>query len=169
MTQIHLKIQDQVFGPYEPSQVDALLKSGQISGETLCCVEGHGLWLPIWKYLGHDPQAQLDSQPAEAAPEEATDYNLNWRDQPATEKQKAKLCHFGCSWDEGITKGQASDALTECSRLYPDLERDWQNQPASAEQIGHLKALEAEFEPSITHGEASELIDEIEISGSNAS
>jgi ankyrin repeat protein len=36
------------------------------------------------------------------------------RSEPATAKQKEKLQFFGCTWQEGITKGQASNAIDEC-------------------------------------------------------
>ena len=48
--------------------------------------------------------------------------NLDWRNEPATDEQKEKLCFFGCTWGEGISSGQASDALEECARLWPDRE-----------------------------------------------
>src|SRR5712671_1654715 len=46
----------------------------------------------------------------------------DWRNEPATERQKEKLHFFGCTWDEGITAGQASDALEECAKQFPDVE-----------------------------------------------
>jgi len=33
----------------------------------------------------------------------------DWRNEPATDEQKDKLRFFGCTWDDGITAGQASD------------------------------------------------------------
>jgi hypothetical protein len=33
------------------------------------------------------------------------------RNDPATRKQREKLHFFGCTWDEGITAGQADEAL----------------------------------------------------------
>ncbi len=139
-----------------------MLASGQVTRETLCTVEGHGIgWVPIWKYLGREPRRDAPDEEATATEERS---GGSWRDDPATEKQKAKLRFFGCSWDEGITKGQASDALTECAKQFPEVEEAWQNQPASAEQIKHLEALKGDFEPGITRGEARELIEEIEAS-----
>src|ERR1017187_6081253 len=52
----------------------------------------------------------------------------NRRNEPATEPQKEKLRFFGCTWDDGITAGQATDALTECAKLFPDREAAWQMQ-----------------------------------------
>ncbi len=53
------------------------------------------------------------------------------RSELATEKQKEKLRFFGCTWDEGVTAGQADDALEECARQFPNAEVTWQkNQPA---------------------------------------
>ena len=40
------------------------------------------------------------------------------RNELATEKQKEKLRFFGCTWDDGITAGQASDALEEAAESY---------------------------------------------------
>ena len=45
--------------------------------------------------------------------------NPDWWKHPATEHQKEKLRFFGCTWDEGITARQASDALEECARQFP--------------------------------------------------
>lgn len=42
------------------------------------------------------------------------------RSEPATEKQKEKLCFFGRTFEDKITKGQASDALDECARVFPE-------------------------------------------------
>lgn len=47
------------------------------------------------------------------------DDTSNWRNEPATEDQQTRLRFFGCTWDEGITAGQASDALEECARQFP--------------------------------------------------
>jgi len=52
----------------------------------------------------------------------------NRRNEPATEPQKDKLRFFGCTWDDGITAGQATDALKECAKLFPDREAAWQMQ-----------------------------------------
>jgi hypothetical protein len=53
-----------------------------------------------------------------------------WRSDPATEKQKEKLLFFGCTWSEGITKGQASDAIGECVQKFPEKEAEWQSRRA---------------------------------------
>lgn len=63
----------------------------------------------------------------------------DWRNEPASEKQKEKLRFFGCSWDEGITKGQASDALDECARQFPKKNEEYYNRPATAEQLAKLR------------------------------
>jgi hypothetical protein len=52
--------------------------------------------------------------------------NIPVRAEPATEKQKEKLRWFGCTWDEGVTKGQASDALDKCARDFPEVDQAFQ-------------------------------------------
>jgi hypothetical protein len=49
-----------------------------------------------------------------------------WRSDPITEKQRQKLKHFGCTWDEGVTKGQASDVIDECVRF-----QNWKSEAKS--------------------------------------
>lgn len=63
----------------------------------------------------------------------------DWRSDAATEKQKEKLRFFGCIWDEGITKGQASDAIDECIKKFPDIEAAYQNRPATEDQLAKLR------------------------------
>jgi hypothetical protein len=46
----------------------------------------------------------------------------DWRNELASEQQKEKLRFFGCTWDDGITTGQAEDALAECGIQFPDAE-----------------------------------------------
>lgn len=93
-----------------------------------------------------------------------------WRCLPATQKQKDKLRFFGCTWDEGIIKGQASDAIDECVRLYPDRESYYQNRPATEEQREKLRSLgldpdEDSYETGepLTYEEAKDLILEREM------
>jgi hypothetical protein len=64
--------------------------------------------------------------------------NDDWRNDTAIEKQKEKLRFFGCTWDEGITKGQASDAIDECVKEFPDKQQAWLNRPATPEQLEEL-------------------------------
>ena len=61
--------------------------------------------------------------------------NPDWRNDPATEQQKEKLRFFGCTWDDGITAGQASDALEECAKQFPGVEAAYQNRLATPEQV----------------------------------
>ena len=85
---------------------------------------------------------------------------------PATEEQKEKLRFFGCAWDEGITKRQASDALEECARQFPDLNKLYNNRPASKDQLAKLRSyLDSDEEPDdyydsedLNYGEAEKLI-----------
>lgn len=51
----------------------------------------------------------------------AKDRSESWRSKPLTEKQANRLSYFGCTWDPGVTRGQASDAIAECVKAFPDL------------------------------------------------
>ncbi len=82
----------------------------------------------------------------------------DWGDGPATEKQIEKLHFFGCTWDEGITKRQASDAIGECANKFPETQQAWLNRPATAEQLEELKSYGEEPEDGLTYGEAKELL-----------
>jgi hypothetical protein len=84
--------------------------------------------------------------------------NDDWRNDAATEKQKEKLRFFGCNWDEGVTKGQASDALDECISKFPETQQAWLNRPATPEQLEELKSYGEEPENGLTYGEAKELL-----------
>lgn len=81
-----------------------------------------------------------------------------WRLDPATEKQEAKLRFFGCEFDEGITKGQASDAIDACMKKFPETERAWQVRPATPEQLETLAGYGEEIDENLTYAEAKELI-----------
>ena len=84
-----------------------------------------------------------------------------WRNDLATEKQKEKLRFFGCTWDEGITAGQASDALEDCARQFPDAEADYQkNQPATENQKEKLRFFGCTWNGDITVGKASDALEE---------
>jgi hypothetical protein len=61
----------------------------------------------------------------------------NSRDTPATEKQKARLRYFGCTWNENITREQASDLIDEYVKRFPF----WNKLPATEEQLAKLHAL----------------------------
>ena len=83
----------------------------------------------------------------------------NWRNQPATDEQKGKLRFFGCTWDEGITAGQASDALEECAKQFPDAEAVYQkSQPATEKQKEKLKYFGCTWNGDITVEKASDAL-----------
>ena len=84
--------------------------------------------------------------------------NNDWRDTPVTDDQKHKLRFFGCTWDDGITAGQASDALDECARQFPSVETAYQNRPATSEQLIELQSLGFDVVRPITCSEAAGLI-----------
>jgi hypothetical protein len=64
----------------------------------------------------------------------------DWRNDPATKKQKDKLLFFGCTFDDGITKGQAHDAIDKCVATFPEMEKEYQNRPATKEQMKAARA-----------------------------
>jgi len=74
-------------------------------------------------------------------------YIANVRAEPATEKQKEKLRWFGCTWDEGITKGQASDVLDECAKQFPEKNAEHYNRRATEEQLAKLREINASCDP----------------------
>ena len=85
----------------------------------------------------------------------------DWRNEQATEKQKEKLRFFGCTWDEGITAGQADDALEECAKQFPDAEADYQkSQPATEKQKEKLRFFGCTWDGDITVGKASDALGE---------
>jgi hypothetical protein len=88
--------------------------------------------------------------------------NDDWRNDPATEKQKEKLRFFGCTWDEGITKGQASNAIEECVKNFPQLEFMYQNRPATEQQRALLRGFGKKPRASMTYVRARDLIKECE-------
>ena len=85
-----------------------------------------------------------------------------WRNDPATEKQKEKLRFFRCTWDEGITKGQASDAIDECVKKFPDWEFMYQNRPATEEQKSLLRSYGKRPLHTLTYARARDIIKECE-------
>ena len=84
-------------------------------------------------------------------------YVARVRSEPATEKQKEKLRWFGCTFDEGMTKGQASDALDKCVRDFPEKNRAYYARPATEEQLAKLRI---KANRALTYGEAKDLISE---------
>ena len=86
----------------------------------------------------------------------------DWRNDPATEKQKEKLRFFGCTWDEGITKGQASDAIDQCAKNFPEREFTYQNRPATEEQKALLRSYGKRPLRTLTYARARDKIKECE-------
>jgi hypothetical protein len=119
----------------------------------------------MWSLKNHYGQTPRDIL-ANAGRREA------WRDDPATAKQKEKLHYFGCTWESEITKGEASNAITECIRRFPQMDTDYYNRPATDPQLAKLRPyLRANKESPddyaapgkpLTYGEAKELISECE-------
>lgn len=119
----------------------------------------------IWNlrdYIGRTPRDLIQEKVERQA------YVDDVRSEPATEKQKEKLRWFGCTWDEGITKGQASDALDTCARQFPDRDAEYYSRPATEEQKAKLRAFrknpdDNRWDGPLTYGEAKDLIREIEL------
>lgn len=93
---------------------------------------------------------------------ESEAYVARVRCEPATDKQKEKLRWFGCTFDEGLTKGQASDALDKCVRDFPEREQAYYSRPATEEQMTKLRShygknLDEVDEP-FTYGKVKDLI-----------
>jgi len=85
--------------------------------------------------------------------------NSDWSNKPVTEQQKEKLRFFGCTWDDGITAGQASDALEDCAKQFPCVEMAWQNcQPATEKQKDKLRFFGCTWNGDITVGKASDAL-----------
>jgi hypothetical protein len=95
------------------------------------------------------------------------------RSEPATEKQKEKLCYFGYSFDEHISKGEASDALDKCARDFPQINQAYYNRPPTEEQLAKVHEInehpdcgpdepfyDFENEEPLTYGKAKDLIQE---------
>ncbi|HEY2328922.1 MAG TPA: hypothetical protein VGI63_03820 [Verrucomicrobiae bacterium] len=61
------------------------------------------------------------------------------RRESATDKQKEKLVWFGCTFDETITKGQASDALDKCAMDFPLKDMAYYKRPATEKQISQIR------------------------------
>jgi len=81
-------------------------------------------------------------------------YVARVRIEPATEKQKEKLRYFGYAFDEKISKGQASDAIDECVKQFPQKNADYYNRPATEEQLAKLRSRNK----TLTYGQAKDLI-----------
>jgi len=85
----------------------------------------------------------------------------DWRNELATKQQMEKLRFFGCTWDEGITAGQASDALEECAKQFPDAEAAYQKaQPATEKQKEKLRFFGCTWDGDINMGQASDALAE---------
>lgn len=96
------------------------------------------------------------------------------RSEPATEKQKEKLSYFGYAFGEGISKGQASDALDQCAADFPEKNQAYYDRPATDEQLTKIRRINARCEPDeqlydfdgegpLTYGEAKELFQDLEM------
>ena len=67
-------------------------------------------------------------------------------DRPASDAQKEKLLFFGCTFDDGITMDEASAALGDCERQFPEREKEYQARKPTAGQIKQLEKLGLDHE-----------------------
>jgi hypothetical protein len=93
-------------------------------------------------------QKPKEIKPAKTNLEKPTEAMLEWekyvagvRSAPATDKQKEKLRYFGYTVKPGMTKGEASDALDQCVKKFPLVERAYYGRPATEEQLAKLRAI----------------------------
>jgi DNA-directed RNA polymerase subunit RPC12/RpoP len=98
-------------------------------------------------------------------------YVAEVRSEPITDKQRAKLLWFRYSVRDGMTKGEASDAIDQCIRQNPGKEREYHDRPATEEQIAQLREYAnadkdsaecmkemVEEGSTLTYGEANDLV-----------
>jgi uncharacterized tellurite resistance protein B-like protein len=127
-------------GPFPASVIEAKLADNEIG--LLHEIFHNGQWMTMREFLAE----KKNSIP-------------NFQIVLATDEQKGKLRFFGCTWDEGITAGQASDAIEECARQFPDAEATWQkNQPATEKQKEKLRYFGCTWSGDITVGKASDAL-----------
>jgi hypothetical protein len=83
-----------------------------------------------------------------------------WWNDPASEKQLAKLHYFEIRFlEEGLTKKQASDLINFFIEVDPEKERQYQNQPATPEQRKAISELGGN-DTGLTLQQAQELLKE---------
>ncbi|MBE9472884.1 MAG: hypothetical protein IMY75_12345, partial [Chloroflexi bacterium] len=83
-----------------------------------------------------------------------TDKSAAWRDAPASEKQKQALTKWKISFHDGITKGEASDLMTQASAS------NWRHDPATEKQLSALARMGVQHEAELTKGQAGRLLNE---------
>lgn len=84
-----------------------------------------------------------------------TSKSARWRDAPASDKQKEGLRKWGIQFHSDITKGEASDLMTQAAAS------SWKNDPATAKQMRALRRIGADFnDQTITKGEATRALNE---------
>ena len=118
----------------------------------------------MWKLRnssGQTPRGVLEAKIQREA------YVAGVRNESATEKQKEKLRWFGCTWDEGITKGQASDALDACASQFPDRDAEYYSRPVTEDQKAKLRSFRKNPDDNrrdgpLTYAEAKDLIRDCE-------
>lgn len=82
-----------------------------------------------------------------------TNKSARWRGAPATQAQKEALTKWKIAFHNDITKGEASDLMTQAAAS------SWRNEPATAKQMRALRYHGIDFnEQAITKGEASRLL-----------
>ena len=79
---------------------------------------------PIEQNANEDEVARaVEQQALNLYPDDRESFVASARSEPATEKQKEKLRYFGYPLKDGMTKGEASDAIDEYVRRFPERDR----------------------------------------------
>lgn len=109
--------------------------------KSLDCIPDNLANSKIWELKDRQGMTAQDIQKSMV---EQDKYVAQKRNESATEKQKTKLRYFGYAIKEGMTKGEASDAIDNCVRDFPEIERAYQNRPATTEQLEQIQKLNEE-------------------------
>jgi hypothetical protein len=144
-------------GPYKKSSLQSWYYRGFLGSETLVCLEGQQVWMPISSVPKLDEIPKYVSKILKATSEEPPQ---KWWNDPASEKQLAKLHYFEIRFlEEGLTKKQASDLINFFIEVDPEKERQYQNQPATPEQRKAISELGGN-DTGLTLQQAQELLKE---------
>lgn len=82
-----------------------------------------------------------------------TERSAKWRDAPATTRQMELLTKKKIQHNQDITKGHASDLITQAAAV------DWRHDPATLKQMRALRRARVDFdEESLTKGQATKLL-----------
>ncbi len=93
-------------------------------------------------------------------PEETAKPEENWRELPATERQRALLHRLGVTkLPKNLTEGRASDRIESIIQKRQEQAETWREEPATEKQRALLESLGVTKQPQ-TKGEASDWIND---------